>query len=52
LSTLETDARLRARIGAQGKRDLLERYTWNQRARAIMDAVTGKTSQAGLRRCS
>jgi glycosyltransferase involved in cell wall biosynthesis len=52
LSTLEADARLRARLGAQGKRDLLERYTWNQRARAILTAVSGDSSQAGLRRCS
>jgi glycosyltransferase involved in cell wall biosynthesis len=52
LSALETDARLRARIGAQGRNDLLERYTWNQRARAILAAVSGDSSQAGLRRCS
>jgi putative addiction module CopG family antidote len=52
LSTLERDACLRARIGAQGRRDLLERYTWKQRARAIMTAVSGDSSQAGLRRCS
>lgn len=52
LSTLAADARLRSRIGAQGKRDLLERYTWNQRARAILTAVSGDSSQAGLRRCS
>jgi glycosyltransferase involved in cell wall biosynthesis len=52
LSTLEADPRLRARIGAQGKHDLLERYTWNQRARTILTAVSGESSQAGLRRCS
>ena len=52
LSTLEADACLRARLGEQGKRDLLERYTWHQRARAILTAVSSDSSQAGLRRCS
>lgn len=52
LSTLEADACLRSRIGAQGKQDLLERYTWDQRARTILTAVSGDSSQAGLRRCS
>jgi glycosyltransferase involved in cell wall biosynthesis len=46
LSMLEADARLRSRLGAQGKRDMLERYTWNQRARAILSAVSGDSSQA------
>ena len=52
LSRLEMDARLRVRLGVQARRDLVERYTWDQRARAILTAISGDAYKGALRRCS
>jgi glycosyltransferase involved in cell wall biosynthesis len=40
LSALESDAALRCRLGQQGRQDLLEHYTWDRRARAILTALS------------
>jgi glycosyltransferase involved in cell wall biosynthesis len=47
LAQLEADSGLRRRLGVQGRCDLLERYTWDRRARAILTALSKALARSG-----
>ncbi|WP_371621567.1 glycosyltransferase family 4 protein [Streptomyces sp. NBC_01116] len=51
LDELITDSALRRRIGAEGRRQVLERYTWRRRADAVLAGLAGlgapETSRTG-----
>ncbi|MEK8143060.1 glycosyltransferase family 4 protein [Streptomyces sp. M10(2022)] len=50
LDELITDTALRRRLGAEGRRQVLERYTWRRRADVVLaglgDPATGRTGPA------
>lgn len=48
LTALHADAELRARLGDRARQDFQAKYTWDQRARLILDAIQINMRQAGL----
>jgi glycosyltransferase involved in cell wall biosynthesis len=51
LTQLFRDEGLRARLGAQARRDFDAHYSWNRRARSILDAIEGSVKLSRNANC-